>query len=367
MVILYQTPPLLFEVADKVSFAGISDKVSSGLGKISTAAQSAMTTGSLKIKSSFESTDFAKKASLLKSTESPHQSRIQASKFQGALTYPGEMKYYTMFSFYEYQRASLSDAPKRQPISTIILPMPGNLAETFAVGYSDFALGPVVGAAADAVINAYRNGGGGAGELLSKLGANTTGIVTESGSAALLGKLKGMGSTGETLANIAKSATGVTPNPHLSVMFDNMGLREHSFTYKFAPNSETELKTLKEIIKRLKKSLLPGLTQASETLFTFPDTCTISFQPNENTPYKIKECVMTSLNVNYAPGGSPAFFKTGDPVMVEVTMSFKEMSPFTRKDLPDSGETKATAQPPAKQKTDLPPVNVDPMGNVTGP
>ena len=43
---------------------------------------------------------------------------------------------------------------------------------------------------------------------------------------------------------------------------------------------------------------------------------------------------MTGLNVNYSPNG-PAFFKTGDPVIVDISMTFREMSAFTRLDVED--------------------------------
>ena len=42
---------------------------------------------------------------------------------------------------------------------------------------------------------------------------------------------------------------------------------------------------------------------------------------------------MTSLSVNHAAGGTIAFHKGGDPVMVEINMTFREMGAFTRADL----------------------------------
>jgi hypothetical protein len=80
--------------------------------------------------------------------------------------------------------------------------------------------------------------------------------------------------------------------------------------------------------------MLPGMS-GHDMLFSFPDVVDIKFVTGKGqAPYTIKRCVMESLDVNYSPGGSPAFFKTGDPVMVELSMSFKEMSPFTRDDIP---------------------------------
>jgi hypothetical protein len=151
---------------------------------------------------------------------------------------------------------------------------------------------------------------------------------------------------------IGAIALGVAPNPHLAVLFSNIGLRTHSFSYRFAPTSASELQTLKKIIQHLKTRMLPGMD--TSMLFTFPDVCDIEFGPNKDKPYKIKRCVMESINVNYTPMGSPAFFKTGDPVMVDIQMSFKETSVFTRVDLPapetqnqSDAETDRLARKPA--------------------
>lgn len=327
-------------IAQKIGLTDIANKVSSGLGSISSAAQSLFKTSSLNIQSSFSSTDFKKAAlsPIAKNGQTPEEARQDNQKYAMAgsvMVFPADIKYMTLFSFYRYERVTLDAPPKSIPIANIVLPMPSNLTEQFNVEYQTPSLGPIVGAATDAVINSFRaNGAGRAGlaDAASKLGANAGNIVKESAGAVAMNILKTV-KGGETLYNVASIAAGVAPNPHMAVIFSNIGLREHSFSYKFAPNSREELETLKRIIKQLKHSMLPGMTEASETLFTFPDTCKISFQPDETKPYKIKECVLKNLSVNYAPGGSPAFFRTGDPTMVEINMTFAEMSAFTRKDL----------------------------------
>ena len=89
--------------------------------------------------------------------------------------------------------------------------------------------------------------------------------------------------------------------------------------------------------------MLPRVSE-NTMLFSYPSTCDISFHNGDNkeVPYKIKRCVMKSLTVNYAPNGTPAFFKSGDPVMVEVSMSFMEMSPFTANDVDSIKGSSAT-------------------------
>lgn len=321
-------------IAQKIGLTDIANKVSSGLGSISSAAQSLFKTSSLKIQSSFTPTDFkgAGSSSIGKNGQTPEEARKANKNYTSTtMVYPADIKYMTLFSFYKYERVSLSASPKSIPIATIALPMPSNLVEQFSVEYDAPALGPIIGSAADSVINAFRPGGGGYKSLkVDDVTATAAAVIGAAGMNALKSSPVG----GETLFNVTSIAAGVAPNPHLAVIFRNIGLREHSFTYKFAPNSEAELFLLKRIVKQLKHSMLPGMTEAAETLFTFPDTCKISFQPDETKPFTIKECVLKNLSVNYAPGGSPAFFRTGDPTMVEISMTFGEMSAYTRKDLP---------------------------------
>lgn len=312
-------------LGDKISSLNITDNIKAGVDKVSSAVQGAWgSLPSLKITSKFEQKDLPINTTNQGGT-TPQQARAKQSSFAGALQFPPSMKYYTKFSFYEYDKKVINVANKDQPTKTIILPMPNDMHEDFNVEYETPALGPVVGAASESLIKAIR------GDVASGVAAAEKSFMSSvlaTGEAAVLTALKKGGF--ETTAAIGSMGLGVAPNPNLAVLFSNIGLREHSFSYKFAPTSASELATLKKIIQELKLRMLPGMD--TKMLFTFPDVCDIEFGPQKDKPYKIKRCVMTSLKVNYTPMGSPAFFKTGDPVMVELQMSYKEISPFTRED-----------------------------------
>jgi hypothetical protein len=333
---LYSTASSL---GQKISALNIADSVNAGVSNFSAAVQMAASKlPSLSIVSKFESKDLPK-AITAKDTTTPSEVIQNKSTFAGALTFPSEMKYFTKFSFYEFNKKDVTSAVKDLPTQTFILPMPNNLQESFGVEYETPSLGPIAGAAANAVISALRSNNPGAsaagivGDLL------TTPTIAIAGAAASLNALKKMSPEAGAIGGMA---FGVAPNPNMAVLFSNIGLRTHSFSYKFAPTSAKELATLKTIISQLKTRMLPGMADEGSMLFTFPDVCDIEFGPEKNKPYKIKRCVMDSLSVNYTPMGSPAFFKTGDPVMVEINMSFKEMSPFTRVDMKDDKNSQAS-------------------------
>jgi hypothetical protein len=342
-------PDLLQQFSQNVSIASksfvdsLTDKIKSGISGISDAAKGAASSASLKVESSFPSPDFKSRPAVASKAASPTEKIAKRAKYAGALEYPAAMKYYTRFMFYKYERGDVLSPPKNKPLVTIVLPMPANLVENFGVEYQTPALGPVVGAAADSIVNQLKQGGSGMSVLKSAAGAVTSAEKLGEAAGASFMFNKPGGKAGEMAAVLGSTAFGVAPNPHLAVMFSNIGLREHSFSYRFAPNSKEELALLKQIIKQFKINMLPKVSE-NTMLFSYPSTCQISFHNGgyKEVPYKIKQCVMKSLTVNYAPNGTPAFFKTGDPVMVEVSMSFMEMSPFTANDVDSVKGSSAT-------------------------
>lgn len=322
-------------ISQKISSLNVSDALNSGVSKISSAVQSSLGGVTAQLKTSFGVNDLTSSVGSFFGT-SPEDSR--GGGFAGTLTYPAQMKYYTVFTFKEYQRVVVNKAAIENPSVSIVLPMPSNLSESFAVDYDTPSLGPIVGSLADSAIAKAREMQGGGNSSPSGQDQSSKELAPSIAAAIGAVGLKNVKATSETAGNIAAIASGVAPNPHLAVIFRNIGLREHSFQYRFAPNSQAELRTLKQIISNLKKRMLPGLTKGADVLYTFPDICDIQFGPNKNVPYTIKRCVLTSLNVNYAPNG-PAFFTTGDPVIVDISMNFKEMSAFTREDIKTENET----------------------------
>jgi len=331
-------------IADKVKSIDLRESVNAGVNKFSDAVQANFP--SLSIKSLFSSGDLPanKQGS---GGQSPSEAKSEKQVFAGALAFPSAMKYYTKFTFYEYDKKVINQGPKNQPTVTIILPMPNDLHESFAVEYETPALGPILGAGSDSLISAIR---GNSSDVQTPKN-EAMDVFSSAVQAAVGGGLKKL-APDSNLVKLGSMALGKAPNPHLAVLFSNIGLRTHSFSYKFAPTSASELQTLKKIIQHLKTRMLPGME--TTMLFTFPDVCDIEFGPNKDKPYKIKRCVMESINVNYTPMGSPAFFKTGDPVMVAIQMSFKETSVFTRVDLPapetqnqSEAETDRLARKPA--------------------
>jgi len=261
----------------------------------------------------------------------------QPDKFK-VFTYPSDIgKYFIKFSFQKYDRKIPLVKPKDEPTLVLVLPIPTNLVDNFSVSYNDAKLGAVLGAAVETGARVLS----GEQKLASAETAKTITAAAGVGVRDQIGRIGGEA----LLANIDK-ATGVVPNPHLAAIFQDIGLREHSFNFRFSPKNANESITIKNIIRNIKIRILPGTSGGdSQTgpLFTFPDTVDISFGPKEELPYIFQRCVCTSFGVNYAPNGTPSFFKDGSPTDIELSMSFKEIRVFTREDFQKQQDEKATA------------------------
>ena len=92
------------DIAVKMQLEKTANQIKDGLGNISDAAQAAGKEYSLKIQSVFERNDIARRtsASNANSKTSPEDAKANNPTFVGALTYPAEMKYFTMFAFRKY-------------------------------------------------------------------------------------------------------------------------------------------------------------------------------------------------------------------------------------------------------------------------
>ena len=241
------------------------------------------------------------------------------------LTYPEDIgKYFIKFSFMSYKKEEALSIAEDNPTLVVVLPIPTNLNDNFSVSYNDAKLGSVLGS----LVETGRNILEGKQELASRETATT---VMGAAAVGVRGEVAKLG--GETLmANIDK-ATGAVPNPHLAAIFQDIGLREHSFTFRFSPKNAKETSILQNIIRSIKTRILPGTAGGGTKtgpLFTFPDVVDISFGPREMVPYFFERCVVTSFAINYSPNGTPSFFKDGNSTDIELSMSFKEIRVITR-------------------------------------
>tara|TARA_R100001126_G_scaffold41922_1_gene23372 strand:+ start:780 stop:2069 length:1290 start_codon:yes stop_codon:yes gene_type:complete len=152
---------------------------------------------------------------------------------------------------------------------------------------------------------------------------------------------------------LAATAFGVVKNPGLELIYSSPEFRNFQFEFRFHPRDENEAREVMNIIDSLRFHQAPEIKEGSGGfLLVPPSEFDIKFYYNgkENPNIdQISTCVMTNLQVNYAPEGfsayespgnlNPSKGSTGTPVTITLVMSFKETQIITKETYrPKDGE-----------------------------
>lgn len=274
----------------------------------------------------------------------------RADAFQGVTTIPRDLSphHYMRLTIMRYDRAHQLDPAKTLPVKVIGLPIPTNLSEQFGAAWNEVALGAMVGVAEAAAYNAAQGNAEQAGaNLANLLSSENLMTAVKGGVRGVVRSVPGVGAFAEAAGNAASLNLGVVRNPHLSLVFSQMALRRHTFTFRLFPYDQGELQDIKEVVKLMKLATLPSLTRggdggeaAASFGFTFPYQLDVAIMSggNKDPIFKIKTCIIRSLNINYSPSGTPAFFADGSPAEVELSFELEETSVHTREDYEGSEE-----------------------------
>ena len=227
----------------------------------------------------------------------------------------------------------------------IALYMPDTLQYTYAQSYDQLNLGSELGgqalAGAKSVADAYNNGGiGEAGSAVIKTAVEAGKQKVGSAVADALGS----GQTGQAIL----AATGRVQNPMLEMIYKSPNFRTFQFDFTFYPRDEREALEVQRILERLRFHQAPELMPNAGGFLIPPSEFDIKFynsgKENPNIP-QIATCVLTTLDINYAPNGwaayetpgenEPYLGRTGMPVSIQVTLQFQEMTYLTKKDFRD--------------------------------
>jgi hypothetical protein len=263
------------------------------------------------------------------------------------LSYPPDMgKYFLQLTFYKYSRPAPLEPGSTDQRGSISLPIPDNLVEDFQLGYENKALG-IIGNIADNWQRHTKTGSTAqqAESFMTEGALRSTDAVTQFLSHATSTKnLSGINLDTGALSGAAEQYLGAIPNPSLAVLFSGVAFRKHSFRWLMAPKSPQESQTLRAIIKMLKVNALPPFSQGVTNILDYPNIVQpmlFPWGPNESSDtytYKFKRCVIESINVNYNPQNSPAFFaETTAPAFIGLTLNLQEIEYFTAEDFGGSG------------------------------
>lgn len=270
-------------------------------------------------------------------------------------------------TIHEFKKENRDARNYSKVIGTVTLPIPTELQDSISVSYNPVELG---GVGAE-IIRAARNLNDAQVEL-NKLGenlinagkkaidkANLSDALPRAGqfvsdiiSAAKANpQASGIASTvaggfGPIPQAILRDQLSIARNPHKEILFQGLNFRDSfSFSYDLIARSENEAKTIRKMINFLKRSTLADYSAklAGNHFFDIP----YIIQPkvmNGAIPHPItfKECVITSVNVNYHPMNYPAYTRSSgfESYASNIRLNFRlqEIELFIRKDIPEDNE-----------------------------
>jgi len=262
------------------------------------------------------------------------------------LVFPMDLStHYMAFQFYRYV---FDDNSFQERIlhNTILLPVPLQLVEAINVNYNEASLGAIGGELSDLVAQAdsakIRQTASSVVEGIKDLSGAVMDTATGGMSMAKMLKTQnnnlGIASMGFRGGDGAVAAGlnryfGSAPNPHITTLFQGVGLRSHQFQWKLAPTSKAESVRLGKIINSLRASMLPERGMGNLTL-KYPDECEIYIMgTGVDYMYHFKTAVIKTMSTNFAPDGVLSFFgETGAPTAVTLDLQLTETSIHTRED-----------------------------------
>ena len=121
-------------------------------------------------------------------------------------------------------------------------------------------------------------------------------------------------------------------------LFKAIDFRTFSFEYNFFPRNPAEAQNIRNIIKMFKLHMHPEYKDSNGFLFIYPSEFDIFYYNNgkENLNlHRHTSCVLTEMNVNYTPNSSFTSFENGMPTQINVSLTFKELSILTKKEMED--------------------------------
>jgi hypothetical protein len=258
-------------------------------------------------------------------------------------------------------------ATKKNLLGQVILPIPNNIQDSNNVSWGEDNMNAFTTAATAQIIQKPVEAlgglaaGKGASALLDALGKSGLASLAGSAPPAVLRMLllsQGMDNPATKAAlfsyilskyqfevspeTILSRGLGVVPNSNLQLLFNNVKLRNFTFSYMMSPRSEAEAKDVNMILRFFKQ----GMAAKKQTktaggpslVLGTPNVFKLEYKTG-NTPIKglnkFKICALAGFGVNYAPSGQWAAYEGGQPTSVVMTMSFNELEPVYETDYTD--------------------------------
>lgn len=211
----------------------------------------------------------------------------------------------------------------------LVFPLPVDIRDQLMISYqtSDLGMAGTLGSFGTDIATNLRQGRG------LDLGLDTKAAALQAGALQLAKELN------PKLADLAAQYSGAIINPFTTTSFRNVEPRVFNFEFRITPANQAQSEILQECINTLRFCALPDPT-ANRLTLEIPYRFRLAWLGSLKM-FDFSDAVLTRMEINYASGGSPAFFeytkpKLTDgpegyhPVAVTIVLEFRELFPLTK-------------------------------------
>ena len=288
------------------------------------------------------------------SPDSTIESARQSISGSGNLRFPGDLgPTAIVMSFQKYRYSGTFGSASKQTTGVIALPIPQTIEDAYGINIGPRDLGSIGAGVVDiaesgaiATLEGAMGSAKEAGQAIAELVKNS-GIVGAGASTAQMAKYFSRSAIDGLAPGVGMAldvVNGTTVNPHTTLAFDGVNLKEFNFTWQLAPKNAAESDTLVKIRNRIRNSILPGVqdlaggpsggnNSLSRAFLSYPDLVHIYFMGILEDHYiRFKPAMVKNFNINFSPQNGNVIVEGGKPGFVQMSMTIQEAQIHTRGD-----------------------------------
>lgn len=221
-----------------------------------------------------------------------------------------------------------------QPMGTVILPIPNQLADGNNVGWGQNSMNGLQMAGLNAASGVMQSDN----MIQGMTDAATSAINAAKGNAGQLGslartfllsQLPGINqSTNELLAR----GQGAVLNPNLELLFNGPSLRSFTYSFRLSGRNSKETIMIRKIIRFFKQGMSVKEATGGGLFLATPNVFGVDFFNDKGLHHpflnRLKKCALTSFAVNYVPDGTYMTLPDSAMTTYELALSFQELDPI---------------------------------------
>jgi len=233
----------------------------------------------------------------------------------------------------------------KQPLGTILLPIPSNIQDGNSVNYTDDSMNSLIGAGLGSVEGIMKGVGpavlrgdfGTAGKIFveqAEGGLRASGIDLQNAqdiaTKYFASQAVNLFGANVSINQLLARESGQVFNPNMELLFNGPSLRNFNFTFKMMPRSASEAEEIKQIIRFFKKGMAPKAGSGNLFLKT-PNVFELRYRQGNGEHqflHKFKQCFLENISVNYTGEGVYSTYDDGTPVSMSMNLAFKELAPI---------------------------------------